>query len=135
MKYRKEFVSQILKHLSEGMTREDACILSGINKDTFYEWLHKSEFSDAVLKAEISCKQRNIRRVQKASKVHWSASAWWLERKYPEEFAEKSKHEISGPNGTPLIGLTVNLDLSKLSDDKLNLLADQFAKRLESKKL
>lgn len=52
-KYNSEIVDKICGFLSEGKTRQDAFMLAGIGKQTFYTWLEtKQDFSDAVKKAE-----------------------------------------------------------------------------------
>jgi hypothetical protein len=103
MKYGKEIVQKIVEQLQIGMKRDDVCAILGFNRDTFYDWMKKRpDFSDAVLKAELVCKQRNIVRIQNASKKSWTAAAWWLERKFPDEFAQRSRYELTGQNGGPV---------------------------------
>ena len=41
----------------------------------------------AVQKAESDAVARNVAVIQTAAKKSWQAAAWWLERRYPEEFA------------------------------------------------
>ena len=60
-------------------------------------WLKKSEFCEAIKKAETECKARNINVVQKAAITTWQAGAWWLERKHRDEFA--LRQEITGKEG------------------------------------
>jgi hypothetical protein len=91
---------EICKHLAAGMGRVDSCILSDIHYDTFCEWMKRAEFSEAIKKAEASCKERNIALIQRAATKSWQAAAWTLERKYPMEFGIKMAH--SNADGTPL---------------------------------
>lgn len=126
MKYGKEITDKIVKLIAGGMNREDSCDMAGINQDTFYDWMkdkRKPEFSEAIKRAEMVCKQRNIERIQDASKKNWQAAAWWLERKYPQEFAIRQKLEHSGPNGGA-IPVKSDLDLSRLNEKQLMRLAD-----------
>ncbi len=97
MKYGSDKTKEICEKLRSGNSRNDACILSDINQDTFYEWLKKPEFSEAVKKAEIEFKERNIMLIQAAAIKSWQAAAWLLERKYSEEYALKQKqdHNVS----------------------------------------
>lgn len=88
MKYHKPLVKDILDNLKLGMTRTDTCELLGISYETFSNWCKsKPEFFSAVKNAEMECKKRNVGIVQKASIETWQAAAWWLERKFREEFA------------------------------------------------
>lgn len=92
MKYGPEISQQLCTYLSNGSNRTDAVTLSGIHYDTFLTWMkERPEFSEAIKKAEATCKQRNIQIVQKAAITTWTAAAWWLERKYPNEFGLKMR--------------------------------------------
>lgn len=124
MKYGKEITTQLSELLAGGMGRVDSCEFAGISYETFTVWMAKKpEFSEAIKRAEMVCKQRNIARIQNASKKSWQAAAWWLERKYPQEFAMRQKLEHSGPNGAA-IPVKSDLDLSRLTDVQLIRLAD-----------
>lgn len=52
MKYSKELVETLCKHLKQGSSIKFSCIAVGIAKSTFYEWKEsKSDFSDSVARA------------------------------------------------------------------------------------
>ena len=108
MKYSSEKTEEICKHLETGLRREDAWEFVGISEATFYEWLKKPEFSESIKKAELKNKQRNIVIIQNAAKKTWQASAWWLERRFPEEFALKQRLEHTGKNGGPIATVDVS---------------------------
>jgi hypothetical protein len=91
VKYSPEIIKEICKYVEQGSFHEDAALLAGIAESTFYEWKKKGEFSEALKKAELKCKQRNIQHIQKAAKTTWQAAAWWLERKHQEQFGLKQK--------------------------------------------
>lgn len=131
MKYSKGLTKEICDNLRLGHTIEDACVLSGISKDTFYRWLKKkSDFSDAIKKAEIECKRAHIANIRRAAMgirvlidpkdpekgykftkdPIWQASAWWLERRYKEEFSTKQEVE-----------LTDRKELNKIEEELRNL--------------
>ncbi len=81
----------------------------GISKETFFRWLREGEkaksglkrqFYDAVKKAEAEAIARNIALIQKAAQEgNWQAAAWWLERKYPEEWGRKDRMDIQAEGG------------------------------------
>lgn len=110
MKYSSEKTEEICKHLETGLNREDAITLSDVSETQFYVWLKKPEFAESIKKAETKNKQRNIIIIQNAAKQTWQASAWWLERKHPEEFALKQRLEHTGKNGGPI----ATVDFTKL---------------------
>lgn len=123
MKYSRDKTDEICKHLETGMRREDAWVLADISEATFYEWLKKPEFSESIKKAEIKNKQRNVLIIQNAAKQTWQASAWWLERKYPEEFAARQRHELTGKNGGPI----ATVDFMKLKSARnLTTIAETY---------
>ena len=102
-----EMTEAIANNLSMGMGRVDTCTIVGISYETFTVWMKDPEFSESIKKAELACKSRNIGLIQAAAAgrkpfAHPNAfwAAWWLERKFPEEFANQVKH--SNPDGTPL---------------------------------
>jgi hypothetical protein len=104
-KYTPELVRQICEILAEGNPRRTACVLAGVSEETFYTWLRaKPEFSEAIKKAEEEAIRRNVGIVQSAAREHWQAAAWWLERKAPDEFGQRSRQtvEVTGPDGGPV---------------------------------
>jgi len=121
MKYSRERVKEICKYISEGLSQKDAAILSGIGESTFYQWksdskdhpsplsdVQKQDFIESLKKAESKNKRRHIKNIDFASKKSWQASAWWLERKYKDEFAVRSEH--TGGDGEKL---QIVLDMPK----------------------
>lgn len=123
-KYSPAIVEEICKYVRAGNTHRDAAILVGINEDTFYSWRSdpkKPEFLEALKKAEAEIKARHIQNVRKAAfgdgnrAPVWQASAWWLERRYQDEFAMKYKLEHGGKEGGPL-QMVVRQIQSKLKD-------------------
>lgn len=103
MKYSNEITLEICKYLRAGNTQHDSAVLAGISEDTFYEWRkNKTEFSEAIKKAEKECKARNIAIIQRAAEKTWQAAAWWLERRYSSEYALKSINELTGKDGGPI---------------------------------
>lgn len=91
MKYSKEMTHDIVELLKEGGNRTDVVKIVGIHYDTFMEWMKRTEFSEAIKKAEAEGKQEHIRVIKKAAEKTWTAAAWWLERKYPNEFGLKNR--------------------------------------------
>jgi hypothetical protein len=60
------------------------------------------------------CKERNIKIIQRAGIKSWTAAAWWLERKHPDEFAQRGKFEHTGKDGAPLIPIVFDKQDAKL---------------------
>jgi hypothetical protein len=110
-KYTPETIKAVTDAIGAGMSIEDSCVYADIAKETFYTWkIDYPEFSDAVKKAEINGKLRRILRIDKAGKDgHWQADAWYLERKFPEEYGRKLTLNISPEHAAllQLAGLTI----------------------------
>lgn len=87
----------IFDAIADGLTQRDASILAGISEDTLSLWKRQiSDFSEQIRQKEIECKRKHIKNIEKASEKSWQASAWWLERKYKNEFSLKvDNNEIS----------------------------------------
>lgn len=54
-------------------------------------------FFDDIEKAEAEAKLKRLARIEKAAEdpKYWTADAWWLERKYPDEFGRREKREVT----------------------------------------
>lgn len=99
-----------------GLTYRLACMFAGISEDTFANWRDgkfprtltddekqmKSEFSDLLTRAEGDAAARHMSTVmQAAAQGDWKASAWALERRWPEDFGMR-KVEVTGKDGGPI---------------------------------
>lgn len=90
-KYTPDTIKAILDAIKVGGSDVDACAHAGISQDTFYEWMNsKSEFSEQVTRARTDGKLARIGRIVQAGvKGDWRADAWYLERRWPEEYAQQ----------------------------------------------
>lgn len=91
-KYSEEIVRKLESILQLGVSDIVACQYARISRDTFYKWLSEnSEFSDRITSAKqlvtIAAGQVVTQAIIKDKDVH--TAKWWLERKAPEEFADK----------------------------------------------
>jgi hypothetical protein len=96
-KYNSKIAKTIFKHVSEGVSREGSASLAGINPDTLYDWQRKyPEFSDGLQRADAKFERAAIRSISRAGKRprHWTASAWSLERKFPNRYGKIDRHVI-----------------------------------------
>jgi hypothetical protein len=100
MKYGPEKTKEICGYIDGGLGRVDACIMADVSYETFTVWMNNSEFSDAIKKAEVGNKKFHIEIIKKAADKTWQAAAWWLERKWKDEFAQRN--EWTGKEGKEL---------------------------------
>jgi hypothetical protein len=122
MKYCEEILTQIKNNLELGLGRVDTCHDVGISYETFSKWMDgelpevifvgmktpeeiaekKKEFYNLVQKSETVCKKKCIEIIKKASITTWQAAAWFLERKYKDEFGQ-NKFILGGDKNNPLV--------------------------------
>jgi len=105
-KYSREAVATILRGLRRGFPVTLACEAGGICVATFNLWRRKyGKFDGSVRRALVTGISRRLKRIETASESgDWRASAWLLEHTQAEHFA-RSRVEVSGPDGTPLLGM------------------------------
>jgi hypothetical protein len=95
-KYTPQRVEAILKALRAGNTETNAAAYAEIHYDTCWMWKrHKPKFAEAIEKAQADAQALMVERVVDAAKTNWTAAAWWLERRYPQEWGKVERLEIT----------------------------------------
>ena len=99
-----EVQGKICDALRAGNYLETSAAFAGIDKTTMYAWLKKGrqakrgkhrEFVDAVEKAMADAEARDVALIGKAAADGtWQASAWRLERKYPDRWGRSDHHRV-----------------------------------------
>lgn len=92
-----DVITEAAKLIATGNTQTTACAYLGITMQTWINWMKKGEdgvspyveFFDAIKKAEAKAKVLCVGRIISAAQQSWQAAAWWLERRYPEEFGRR----------------------------------------------
>jgi len=107
----REKVAKLLQALRGGNFREVACEWAGIPERTFRAWMQEGEagapqssvdFCRQVMEAEKAAEIRNVAFVMKAAEEDPKHAEWWLERKHPERWGRKERHELTGAGGGAL---------------------------------
>ena len=94
-KLHKEDIPVCVKLKKRGLNDKDIAAYLGVSAKTFSLWRNhpatenQRNLSNALKSAEADAKAAMLTAIQKAAMEPktWQAAAWWLERKYPEEFA------------------------------------------------
>lgn len=95
-----ETVGIITRGVADGMPRRHAAALAGVSESAVAKWLAAGrkktsgphfQFVQAIKKAEAEAIARNVTVVQAAADKSWQAAAWWLERRFPDEFGSESR--------------------------------------------
>lgn len=85
-------------YLAKGLTLQESCILANIDKYKLNELRTDPDFDDFVKRMNLKTKAGYLDVIKEAAESgSYGAATWWLERKYPDEFAkvDKIKHEFT----------------------------------------
>lgn len=95
-------IEKLLQGIEEGLTRERACMMVGITRRTLSAWLkegrediendratEKAELVERMERAEVEFEKRHLCNIEDWSAKRWEASAWLLERKWPEAYGRR----------------------------------------------
>lgn len=109
--------------LRRGLTQTDACLVAGVPRSTFYDWLSRGrdlwethgadgrvpadivatltieelvllDFSDAIAGARAVGKYDALVAIRSGMTDDWRAAAWYLERSFPDEFGRRDRIEV-----------------------------------------
>ncbi len=122
---KKEQLDILFESIKYGLNVTDSCRKANISHDTYYKrYKRDKEFVAKVEKSLIEFKHRLIVSIQKAGldPSKWTAHAWMLERKFPEEFGLKQKVEHSSNKEEPITIIYEPVDKKK---DNRNILKEQ----------
>ena len=128
-KFTQEMVEQAIRLKADGLSNGDIICALGIHESTFYRWVGEPknrlqrELSEGLKKEEAEFK--HTRAAALARNQYWTAAAWLLERKYPDEYGKADRRrDEDGGGDAPRIVLGVvaqpvqeRLDLSSAMGD------------------
>ena len=122
---------QIVRLIIAGYFTDRTCDIVGINKSTNYDWMKRGKeskrrnkykiFYNEVTQAHAISEAIALSIISKAAEIDWRASAWWLERRYPEKWGKpkikkvkKTSMEIDYDNKV----MSVNSPFTKLNENE-----------------
>lgn len=88
---------KIVQRIRAGNTLDTAARSAGISESTFHRWIRKGkdqergpyrEFYEDVQQARADAEARHVAQIAEAAKGNWRAAAWWLERNFPDKWAQ-----------------------------------------------
>lgn len=87
----------VLAALEAGCTRRAAASAADVHHTTMYRWMEAdATFRTAVEKAENVAEARATTLVVKAAyEGQWTAAAWWLERRRPDQYGKRLSVDVS----------------------------------------
>jgi len=117
---------QLCKHIENGNYAKTACLLVGISEETYYKWKKKGEesksgkyveFLESIKKAEKKADAKLVSIILAASEKHpmnWTAAAWLLERRNPEEWGNREELDITHHTGFDDLGEAIKSSREKI---------------------
>lgn len=107
-KLTEEMVEQAIRLKADGLSNGDIICALGIHESTFYRWIGEPknrlqrELSEGLKKEEAEFKHTlltTIRAAALARNQYWTAAAWLLERKYPDEYGKADRRRDGDEGG------------------------------------
>jgi transposase len=99
-----ELQAKICSAIQAGNFIEIAAAYAGIRKATLHNWLRRGArqtqgiyhaFSEAAEKALADSEARDVALIAKAAADgQWQAAAWRLERKFPDRWGRRERHQV-----------------------------------------
>lgn len=82
--------------ISIGGTLSDVCAMLALKLDNVKDALKQPDhpFSVAYVRANAEGKQYFLRSIRSGAAGDWRAAAWWLERRYPKTWAERTGEAV-----------------------------------------
>ena len=114
-----KMVEQAVEMKSHGLSNVDICAGLGITEGTFYRWLREDDtklkraLKQGLKKAEAEYKETLLQSIMttatREKNPQWTAAAWLLERKYPDEYAQTTRRAEVEADEVPKITLGVEV--------------------------
>ena len=129
-KLNQDIINEAEKLIKLGNYTLTVCKYLGIAESTWYRWMQEGEdekkgiskeFYKTIKKAESHAEIRNVQLIQNAGNETWTASAWYLERKFPDRWGKKDRVDANLNHSGSVTNK--NVDLSGLSVGELRELA------------
>lgn len=104
LKLTPELMEKIVQLVRVGTPQKYAAGACGVGEATFYDWCRRFQaFQAAIKKAESEAISRNVGIINIAAKSTWQAAAWWLERRFPDQFGRKMDFGVGEDGGKVII--------------------------------
>ncbi len=129
----KDVALDLQEKILRGLTEEQACELVGVSYDTYSKWLvNYPLFKEFIRRVKSQVEFEALKHVQDAmSGGTWSASAWFLERKWPQRYGKRDvlKQQI----------YMVHIEFVKIVTQVINeqdpIIKTEILNRLKAKKI
>lgn len=104
--YRDEYCDEIVAFCQDGLSITAFAGSIGVNRDTISQWAKDhDEFSVAVKNAKSACAywwEKNRLQSESATGGQITAAIFSLKNHAPDDFRDKTEHELTGKDGGPI---------------------------------
>ena len=115
-------IAELVAVVETSVSIESACAMVGIHRSTWYEWRERPEIEARLDRALAVAESRLLDSIREAGRDDWRASAWILERRYPETWSKRSELQAGGSLEV-VVRRGEKLDVNSLSDSELERIA------------
>jgi hypothetical protein len=133
-KFTEEVRARVLEAIASGVPRRVGAEYAGISERTLQTFLARArdaqsgpylQFSQALKKAEATAVIAAVGRIRNHGRDSWQADAWWLERRYPEEWGRQDRTKLDAQlqEAAEQIAGETGLDAAEVVADAKRLLA------------
>jgi len=84
---------KMAKFLSKGLKISEACLLAQVTKTELAEMRSDVDFEDFVQRSQAILEAEHLDNISSSGAIDWKASAWVLERLYPDKYGKRDKIE------------------------------------------
>lgn len=138
---------RLIQAILSGNYLETAAAYAGIARSTLYSWLRRCarenngpfhELSNAVKKALADAEVRDVTHIAKAGESEWQASAWRLERKFPDKWGRRDPRGYSAEQFTAFVNRLAGFVRDHLPPDQrmlFNRELDGWLRDLEERRV
>jgi transposase len=121
-----ELCEEICRHIEQGNYAKTACALCDVGESTYYDWKARGEkassgkfkeFLESIKKAERKAQAHQVQLILSAAEKHpmnWTAAAWLLERRFPDEWGNREEIDITHHTGFDELGKAIDSSREKV---------------------
>lgn len=127
-----EIQIEIVEYVARGLPFSEACSLAGISRQTLYNYMStgaadirkgvedsdEASFYLQVKRAEAFAELNHLENISKAALIpaFWGASAWFLERRYPDRYGKQDRLNIQQTSRVDIRSVSVQQVITNADD-------------------
>lgn len=122
-----------LQAIAFGLSYQSACAEAGICESTLDNWRKRGATGEepyakflADEKKALAAWERDRQIAMDAAGPQWTREAWRLERRMPDDYGKRERHEVTGKDGGPIeTEQNVNVNIPGAGSGKILAILDE----------